>query len=78
MYEQPSCIDCKLALLGKVTIKVISLAGITSDFETDMLILTMYLKKYLKMLNTLGKYLNTNIFSCYKRQLQIPKKVFKY
>ena len=34
-----------LALLGVVAVKVISLAGITRDPETEMLILTMYLKK---------------------------------
>ena len=44
-------------------IKVISLAGITCDSEKEMLILTMYLKKYLKKSNTLGKYLNTNTFN---------------
>ena len=33
-------------------VKVISLAGITCDHETEMLILTMYLKKYLKVSNT--------------------------
>ena len=48
-------------------VKVISLASITCNLETEMLILTMYwhFKKYLKMLNTLGKYLNTiiNIFN---------------
>ena len=41
----------------------ISLAGFTCDPETEMLILTMYLKKYLKMSNTLGKYLNINTFN---------------
>ena len=44
-------------------IKEISLAGITCDSENEMLILTMYLKKYLKKSNTLGKYLNTNTFN---------------
>ena len=39
---------------------VISLAGITCDLETEMLILTVVLKKYLKKSNTVGKYLNTN------------------
>ena len=39
------------------TVKVISLAGITYDHETEMLILTMYLKKYLKVSNTLQIYL---------------------
>ena len=39
--------------------KVISLAGITCDLETEMLILTIYLKKYFKVFemkksNTLG------------------------
>ena len=35
-----------LALLGKVAMKIISLAGITSDdLEKEMLILTMYLKQ---------------------------------
>ena len=29
--------------------KVVSLAGITCDRETEMLILTMYLNKYLKV-----------------------------
>ena len=42
--------------------KVISLAGITCDHETVMLILIMYLKKYLKVFENV-KYL---------------KKVFKY
>ena len=32
----------------------------TCDLETEMLTLAMYLKKYLKKSNTLGKYLNTN------------------
>ena len=44
-------------------IKVISLAGITCDSEKEMLILTMYLNKYLKKSNSLGKYLNTNTFN---------------
>ena len=44
-------------------IKVISLAGITFDSEKEMLVLTTYLKKYLKKSNTLGKYLNTNTFN---------------
>ena len=42
--------------------KVISLAGITCDLETEMLILTMCLKKYLKVFEKV-KYF---------------KKVFKY
>ena len=54
------CLHQQLALLGEVAVKVISLAGITCDLETEMLILTMYLKKYLKKSNTLGMYLNTN------------------
>ena len=41
-------------------VKVISLASITCNLETEMLILTMTLKKYLKISNTLRKYLNTN------------------
>ena len=36
-----------------------SLAGITCGLETEMLILTMYFKKYLKITNTFKKYLNT-------------------
>ena len=40
--------------------KVISLAGFTCDLETEMLILTMYLKNYLKKSNSLGTYLKTN------------------
>ena len=59
-------------------IKVICLAGITCDSEKEMLILTMYLKKYLKKSNTLGKYLKTQIFLIPKHQIQILKKVFKY
>ena len=47
------------------------------DYETEMLILTMYLKKYLKKSNTLGKYLNTNILIP-KHQIQILKTLFKY
>ena len=42
--------------------KIISLAGITCDHETEMLMLAMYLKKYLKV------FLNVKYF----------KKVFKY
>ena len=43
------CLCQQLALLGEVAEKVISLAGITCDLETEMLILTMHLKKYLKI-----------------------------
>ena len=43
------CLHQQLALLGEVAVKVISLAGITCDVETEMLILTMYSKKYLKV-----------------------------
>ena len=42
--------------------KVISLAGFTCDHETELLTLAMYLKRHLKMSNTLGKYLNTNTY----------------
>ena len=45
-----------LAVLGEVTVKVTSLAGITGDLETEMWILTMYLKKYLKVFETKIKY----------------------
>ena len=57
--------------------KVISLAGITSDLETEILILTMYLKMYLQKSNTSGKYLNINTLIP-EHQIQILKKVFKY
>ena len=61
--------------------KVISLASITCDHETEMLILTMYFKNYLKVFETvkyLGKYLNTNILIQHQIQLQILLKIFKY
>ena len=35
--------------LGKVAMKVISVARFTCDLETEMLILTMYFEKYLKV-----------------------------
>ena len=41
-------------------VKVFSLAGITCDHETEMLILTMY--SILKISTILIKYLNTNTF----------------
>jgi len=45
--------------LGEVAVMVISLAGIICDSENKMLILTMYLKKYLNSnTNILQKYLN--------------------
>ena len=63
-------------------IKVISLAGITCDSEKEMLILTKYLKKYLKKSNTLGKHLKTKLILLVpKHQIQILKKylnIFKY
>ena len=34
----------------RLAVKVISLTGITCDRETEMLLLIMYLKKYLKAL----------------------------
>ena len=36
-------------MLGEVAVKVISLAGIICDIEREMLILTMYMNKYLKI-----------------------------
>ena len=55
--------------------KVISLANIICDCETEMLILTMYLK----ILNTIGKYLK-QILLILKCQIQLRefKKLFKY
>ena len=55
-------------MLGEVEVKVISLAGITCDLESDVFILIIYIleksiRKYLKMSNTLGKYLNTNTYN---------------
>ena len=55
--------------------KVISLAGIRCDLETEMLILTMYLKVFKKS-HTSGKYLNTNTF--HSKRPNTLKKVFKY
>ena len=53
------------ALLGEVAVMVISLAGIICDSENKMLILTMYLKKYLNSnTNILQKYLNTIKYKC--------------
>ena len=58
--------------------KVISVAGITCDHETEMFILTMYLKQYLKVFENV-KYF-TKVFKYkyvsflnvkYKTQLQI-------
>ena len=57
-----NCLHQQLALLGEFAVKVISLTGITCDLETEMLILTMYLKKYLKVFEKV-KYI---------------RKVFKY
>ena len=54
--------------------KVISLAGIICDYETEMLILTMYLKKYLKVFENVKyfKYLNKKqILFIPKRQIQL-------
>ena len=57
--------------------KGISLAGIACDLETEILILTMYLKKYLKKSTTLGKYLNTNTFHS-SRSITNTLKIFIY
>ena len=43
------CLNQQLALLGEVAVKVFSLAGITCDLETEMLILTMYLAVFEKV-----------------------------
>ena len=56
--------------------KVIRLASIICDHETEMLIL--FEKKYLKISNTLRKYLNTNTFHFYRSNTNSLKKVFKY
>ena len=52
-------------------VKVISLAGITRDLETKILLQTMYLEKYLKVLENV-KYFR-NIF-----KYKYFEKVFKY
>ena len=59
------CLHQLFALLGEVAVMVISLAGIICDSENKMLILTMYLKKYLNSkTNILQKYLNTIKYKC--------------
>ena len=59
------CLHQQLALLSEVVVMVFSLAGIICDSENKMLILTMYLKKYLNSnTNILQKYLNTIKYKC--------------
>ena len=50
-WELPAvkCLHQQLALLGEVAVKIIILAGITCDLETEMLILTIYLKVFEKV-----------------------------
>ena len=75
------CLHQQLALLGEVAVKVISWAGITCDLETEMLILIMYLKKYLKIFEKVKyfrKVFKYKYISFLKVKYKYFEKVFKY
>ena len=61
--------------------KVISLAVIICDCENEMLILTMYLKKYLKVFENIKyfiKVINNKYFQFLNIKYRYFTKVFKY
>ena len=60
------CLHKSLPLLVEVAVYVISLTGITHDLETEMLILTMYLKQIFQKVKYLRKVFKYNYFSFIK------------
>ena len=53
--------------------KVISSAGIMCDLETEMLVLTMYLKKYLKLFEKVKYFRKIFKYKYFEKTIYKPK-----